>query len=294
MKLNVFFTIILIYFFTSFGNLGHAFDLDETIDDDIRKTYNPTKIVDDTAIKASSDSKQQAKAISQDEELPSLPEITKYDNTVKKSEPQVKYSAPQQQTVTYKRGNTRIHKGTTFEAVNSAAISDWQTRGTTVKFETKSPIYGKNYTLPAGTVFQGEILEAHQPQISCNGGLVVIRIYSLRYKGQTIQIKGYVTRANEKKIFFNNIKGKRTYLQTVYKKGGWGRSIFNKMLSLTINLGGSGSTIALSPFPLAYGTICLGANTLFSPISAFFSKGGHVSIPAGKKFKIKLLEDIYI
>ena len=172
MKLNVFFTIILIYFFAGFYNFGHAFELDETIDDDIRKNYNPTKIVDDTALKTSTSSKQQAKSASPDEELPALPEITKYQTGVKKSESQEKYSAPPQQTVTYKRGNTRVHKGTVFEAVNSAAISDWQARGTTVRFETKSPIRGRNYTLPVGTVFQGEILESHQPQISCNGGLV--------------------------------------------------------------------------------------------------------------------------
>ena len=107
-------------------------------------------------------------------------------------------------------------------------------------------------------------------------------------------LNGYIIRADDKKIFLNNIKGKRTYLQTMYKKGNWGRSLFGRMLSLTINLGGSGSTILLSPFPLAYGTICLGINTLISPITAFFSKGGHVSIPSGSLFKIKLLEDIYI
>jgi len=66
------------------------------------------------------------------------------------------------------------------------------------------------------------------------------------------------------------------------------------MLNLTVNLGGEGSTILLSPFPFAYGTICLGLNTLASPITAFFSKGGHVSIPAGSAFRIKLMDDVYI
>ena len=118
-----------------------------------------------------------------------------------------------------------------------------------------------------------EIIEVHKPQITCNGGLVAIRIYSMLYKGQTVPLNAYVTRANDKKIFFNDIKGERTYLKTMWKKGNWGRVLFNKMLALTINLGSEGSTLVLAPFPFLYGSICLGANTLVSPITAFFSKG---------------------
>ena len=65
-------------------------------------------------------------------------------------------------------------------------------------------------------------------------------------------------------------------------------------MTLTVNLGGDGSTFILSPFPLAYGTICLGLNTLTSPICAFFAKGGHVSIPAGSKFTVRLQDPAYI
>ena len=114
------------------------------------------------------------------------------------------------------------------------------------------------------------------------------------YKGQTVPVNAYITRANDKKIFLNNIKGERKYLKTMWQKGNWGRTLFNRMLTLTVNLGGEGSTLILSPFPLAYGTICLGANALTSPFCAFFSKGGHVSIPAGRAFKIKLLDDVFI
>ena len=64
------------------------------------------------------------------------------------------------------------------------------------------------------------------------------------------------------------------------------------MLTLTIKLGGDGSTVILSPFPAAYGTIVLGLNTLSSPILALFSKGGRVNIPVGTDFVIKIREDI--
>ena len=80
----------------------------------------------------------------------------------------------------------------------------------------------------------------------------------------------------------------------MWKKGDWGRTLYNKMFNLTVNLGGDGATVAISPFPIVYGTICLGVNAITSPICAFFSKGGHVSIPANSQFKIKLLEDTFI
>ena len=255
-----------------------AFDLDLTVDDDIRKNYNSSKLVKDTHTE------------NLEETLPALPEISKYKEAeVTTTTPEV-YNPPP----VLKQGNVKIHAGSTFEVVNSAKISDWQQKGTTVRFAVKTPIVKKKYTIPAGTVFVGKILDSHQPQITCNGGLVVIRIQSMIYKGQTIPVNAYVTKVNSQKIFLNNIKGDRTYLQTTWKKGNWGRTLFSKMMTLTVNLGGEGSTFILSPFPLAYGTICLGLNTLTSPICAFFAKGGHVSIPAGSKFTVRLQDPAYI
>lgn len=256
-----------------------AFDLDMTVDDDIRKNYDSSKLVKDTHTEDN------------EETLPALPEIIKYKEPEQTTIKQETYTPPVQ---IYNKGNKKIHAGTTFDVVNSTKISDWQTKRTTVKFSVKTPIQRKKYTIPTGTTFTGEILESHQPQITCNGGLVVIRVKSMTYKCQTIPVNAYVTKADSKKIFLNNIKGDRTYLKTTWKKGNWGRTIFNKMMTLTVNLGGEGSTLILSPFPFAYGTICLGLNTLTSPICAFFQKGGHVSIPAGSKFTVRLMNDIYI
>ena len=264
------------------ANHANAFDLDMTVDDDIRKNYNASKLVKDT--------KTDINNI--EEALPALPDNLKNEtiNPSKKQEHATYVQIPQNIT----SGVTKIKKGTSFDVINTTNISDWQKKGSTVKFRTNKTIYKKKYTIPSGTIFSGEIIESHQPQISANGGLVVIRIRYMTYKGQNIQLNAYVTRANDKIIFLNNIKGERKYLKTMWRKGNWGRTLFNRMLSLTINLGGSGSTLVLSPFPLAYGTICLGANAIVSPITAFFTKGGHVSIPSGRNFKIKLLEDAYI
>lgn len=266
-------------------NYAYAFDLDMTVDDEIRKNYNSSKLVNDTHTQMD------------EESLPSLPEISKYDkqnetvNQVIDKEISVKNSVQNSNIIS---NTVKISKWTSFNVVNSTKISDWLVKGNTVKFYTKSPIVKRKYTIPANTVFTGEILEVHRPQITCNGGLVVIRVRSMTYKGKTIPINAYITRADDKIIFLNNIKGERTYLKTMWQKGNWGRTLFGKMLNLTVDLGGEGSTLLLSPFPFAYGTICLGLNTLTSPICAFFSKGGHVSIPSGSSFRIKFLDAAYI
>lgn len=266
-----------------------AFDLDMTVDDDIRKNYNSGKLQQDMHTEDTHES------------LPTLPDISKYNESAKnetqqtvKEEINVPAKEPDYTVPKALSGNIKIRKGTVINVVNSTKVNDWLAKGNTIKFYTKEPLVKKKYTIPANTVFYGEIIETHQPQITCNGGLVVIRVKKMIYKGQTIPINAYITRANDKMIFLNNIKGNRTYLKTTYQKGNWGRTMFNKMMTMTINLGGDGSTILLSPFPFAYGTICIGLNTLTSPICAFFSKGGHVSIPTGCQFKIKLLEDTFI
>lgn len=290
--MNKFLTFLLLILLTS---KGHAFDIDETVDDEIRKNYNPTQLIQDVKIKNTAlDKNIQANPPKQniEEQLPALPNIAKQGSSTKQSD--IKNNSIVAQTKPYTGGNIKVKAGTSFNVTNSAAISDWQRQGTKVKFTTKSNTSGVYYNIPAGTVFCGEIIESHQPQITCNGGLVVIKVYSMIYKGQTVPVTAYVTRANDKKIFFNKIKGNRTYLKTTWKKGNWGRTIFDKMWGVTVGLGGDGATLILTPFPLAYGTICLGLNTLTSPICAFFSKGGHISIPAGSQFKIKLLDDVYI
>ena len=278
------YTLIIYLLFSFLSQNCHAFDLDETVDDEIRKNYNPSKLVNDVGVK-------------QEEDLPTLPAILKKENqtsssistTVNNSAPSVTIQQP-----VYSLGTTKVKSHTSFPVTNVTKINDWLAKGNSVTFKTTKLVNGKGFTIPQGTIFKGSIVDVHQPQITCNGGLVVVKINSMSYNGQTVPVNAYVTRANDKVIFLNNIKGDRTYLKTMWKKGNWGRTLFSKMLTLTVNLGGEGSTLLLSPFPLAYGTICLGFNALTSPICAFFSKGEHINIPAGSNFKIKLLDDAYI
>ena len=295
MKINVKTTLFLICLMLSMTNVGHALDLDASVDDEIRKNYNPDKLINDVGLNTSALEKNlQADVIAPDPNLPALPSISNKGVSTKTSDVSGSTIIPSKTYPKLLNGNIRIASGTSFNVVNVGAISDWQAKGTKLTFKTQRPIYGKKYTIPAGTMFYGEIIDRHQPQISCNGGLVVIHIYSMIYKGQTVPLTGYITRANDKKIFFNNIKGKRTYLKTMWQKGNWGRTMFSKMMTVSVGLSATGSTVVLTPFPFAYGTLCLGANTILSPITAFFSKGEHLSIPAGSAFRIKLIEDAMI
>ena len=294
MKKSVKNTLIIASLYIIFTCQGHAFDIDETVDDEIRKNYNPNKLINDIGIKDTALEKNiQADASETiDPNLPSLPNISKQKSSNKTS------SLTNSTTITkyepYKGGHIKIRNGTSFNVTSNTTIADWQVQGTKISFTLPKAAHGRGYTIPVGTIFQGEIIDSHQPQITCNGGLVAIKLNSMIYKNQKVPINAFITRANDKKIFLNNIKGERTYLKTMWKKGNWGRTLFNKMTSLTLSLGPEGSTFILSPFPFMYGTICLGANSLFSPISAFFSKGGKVSIPAGSPFKIKLNEEVFI
>ena len=293
MKKKITKTLLITSLYITSISIGHAFDIDATVDDEIRKNYNPNQLINDVGIKQSALEKkinsEPNTTNTVDYNLPELPSITNSNYKPKQDQ------SPQ--TITYQKytgGNIKVKAGTSFNVMSDVSISDWQRKGTKVRFTSRGNTFGKDYTIPNGTVFLGEIIDSHQPQITCNGGLVVIKVDTMIYKNQKIPITAYITRANDKKIFFNNIKGQRTFWKTTWKKGNWGRVIFDKMLTTTVSLGAENSTLILTPFPFAYGTLCLGLNTITSPICAFFSKGEHISIPTGSLFRIKLVEDVMI
>lgn len=258
-----------------------AFDLDMTVDDDIRSNYNSSKLIKDTHT-------------DELETLPALPDKLKSNTTnISNKNTQIN-TKPITNINDIHAGNTKIHKGTIFHVTNNSQISDSLIPGTTVKFKLNSPVIKNKYTIPKDAIFTGEITESHQPQVSCNGGLVVIKINSMNYKSQTIPINAYITKADNKFVFLNNIKGERTYLKTMWQKGAWGRSMFHRMCSLSAKLGSDGATLVLAPFSFGYGVLCAGGNAIITPVTAFFSKGKHVSIQSGSNFNIRLLDDAYV
>ena len=272
-----FFIILFTIFFA--GISSGAYELDLSVDEEIQKKYNSSKL--------------------NYEVLPNLPKV---DNSTQKT--QVSTSVPKTQpiytttvpkiTPVDKSAAITIPNGTKFPVKSDQTIADTMRTTTNVSFTTTAPVYSKYTTIPAGAKFYGVIVDSHRPQISGNGGLVVIRMASLAYGGNTYRADGKITKANYKKVFLNNIKGKHQYWKGVgnqLKKGenfyGGSKKVANRMSNIPI-------IEYISFVPKVIGAAGYGVNAVVSPVTGLLSKGGSLSIPAGSTFEIKLLEDVYV
>ena len=256
------------------------FDIDTSVDDEIRKKYNTKKIEEDL--------------------LPPLPDNLKNDIPLKSNE---NFSKPVLSTPPLKEvknvpqsknQHLTLRKGTKFTVRLTSGISDKTSVGTKIYFRLSKPIKTRYFFLPANTRFVGVVTDSHTPQLSGNGGLIVIRVENVIINGNTQDINAKITKANYKNIYFNNIKGKRTYLKNVAKSTEPGRKFYGKMWAKTKKLAGDSVTVIFSPFTLITGVVVVGVNVIGSPVFALFSEGGSISIPANSPFELKLLEDTTI
>lgn len=264
-----------------------ALNFDVSVDEEIKKKYNTNKIEQDV--------------------LPPLPKVDTTTNkpiqtptqtqttttSIPKNTPTYTTSVP---TITKadKKDAIRIIRWTKFQVKSNQVISDWLREGNTVSFTSTAPVYKRNITIPAGTIFKGVIVDSHRPQITGNGGLVVLKVTSMNYNGKTIPLNAKITKANTKKIFFNNIKGKRQYWANVGKQIDKGENFYKKTRQTSSKLADNPIGWIISPIPTLFGIVCYTATTATSPLLAIFSKGGNISIPAGSSFEIKLLSEAYI
>ena len=263
-----------------------AFDIDTSVDDDIRKKYNTKKIEDDLLPPLPENLKQNKK-VKSNEDFSKTTTTTTNKATLKEVKEVKNVPKSQGQQITLKRG-------TKFTVRLTSAISDKMSVGAKIYFKLTKPIKTKYFLLPENTKFVGIVVDSHSPQLSGNGGLLVIRVDNVVINGRTQEINAKVTKVNYKKIFFNNIKGKRTYWKNVVKSTQPGKRFYDKMWAKTKQLANDNITIILSPFTLITGVVVIGVNVMGSPIFAMFSKGGSLSIPANSPFELKLLEDTTI
>ena len=293
---------ITVLFFSLFFCSAKAIDLDATVNDNSRSNYSSGQTKSEqnfTVIQRASDVSTKN---SEENELPPLPKILQQKQSATMPVKQYSYEKKTTQSVytptktkIYKPTNiAKLRKGMTFEIVNTAKISDYQRAGTLVYFAAPKDIKTPYFTIPKGTKFSGKIVDSHRPQFTCNGGLIVISIDAITMSGKRQRFPSVITKVGDKKVFFKNYKGKRTYWKTVWHKGAWGRALYNEMWRTTVNLCAKGSTVALSPFTMLYGVVCWSGNTLVSPVIAIFNKGGSAVIPQGTKITVKLLEDINV
>lgn len=186
-----------------------------------------------------------------------------------------------------------VPKGKKFKVRLQQTISDKTPEGTRISFVSVYPETSTYITIPSGTIFKGKISDSHPPYITGNGGLIVINVDQMIYKGKAYEIDAKVSVANGKHIFLNNIKGKRQYFQSIPKAMKPGNRYFKKMWRVTCNLAknDSGVEIILTPFSLLTGTVVWAVNFVTSPVLAIFYKGKSITIPKDSPFTIQLRED---
>ena len=281
----------LITVFLLFISSVFALELDTSVDDEIRRTYDPSKLeqtLPDLPKTAPSHASTNASKPSQPstppKTLPVVPEA-KQQIGVKKFDNEYKYD---------KSTAIRIKKGTKFRVKSNSVISDYLREGTKVSFSSIKPVTQRYITIPAGTKFTAVVEDSHQPQMSGNGGLIVLMVDSITVNGQTRSVHGKITKANMKKIFFNNMKGKRTYWKGVANQIDKGENFYKKTRRTSSKLADNPVGILISPIPVLTGMVVYAVNFVGSPLFALWSKGGRISIPAGSEFEIKLLEDVYL
>lgn len=286
--------LILIAVMNLFSCCTKALELDLSVDEEIRKNYTPTK--------------------QEQQELPPLPEFGDYktpQNTQPTITPPPKttVTTPQKPSSNINKVNKtlpgsevteddftaiKIKKWTKLRLKSNSVVSDYLKEGARVKFTTTEPVYQKYVTIPSGTQITAIVTDSHMPQITGNGGLVVLRLETVSFKGKTYSANGKVTKANQKNIFFNNIKGKRKYWTSVASQVDKGQKFYEKTRKTSTSWSNNPFGTVLSPIPTIFGTVVYALNFVGSPILAIPCKGGRISIPAGSEFEIKLLDDVHL
>ncbi len=271
-----------------------ALELDTSVDDEIRRTYDPSKLEQSLPALPKT-------APTQQNTVSKTPQTTQAPKTAPKSLPSTPVAKPQlgvkKLPNEYKFDKStaiRIKKGTKFRVKSNSVISDYLREGAKVSFTSIKPVTQRYITVPVGTKFTAVVEDSHLPQMTGNGGLIVLMVDSITVNGQTRSVHGKITKANMKKIFFNNMKGKRTYWKGVANQVDKGEIFYKKTRRTSSKLADNPVGILISPIPVLTGMVVYAVNFAGSPLLALFSKGGRISIPAGSEFEIKLLEDVYL
>lgn len=269
-------------------NTALALELDMSIDEEIRKKYDSSKLENTVLPPLPKIDNSQNKTTpinnTTTQQITSIPKVTPtYTTEVR---PQI--------TPADKKAAIKIFRWTTFETKSNQKINNWLSVGSSVSFTTTAPVYKKNITIPTGTIFKGTITDVHKPQATGNGGLVVIKITSMTFNGKTYQVNAKITKANAKNIYLNNIKGQRQYWANAGKQVDKGEAFYQRARKTSTKLANNPIGIIISPIPTIVGVAGYTVSTAISPITSIFAKGGNVSIPTGSSFEIRLNESAYI
>lgn len=291
--LSLFMTMIL------FASCCFAFELDTSVDEEIRRNYNPSALEQNLPALPRTSPNQFQSSTSKTtntvgNKTGSTPSVPKSQPISQPSKPQLVIKKMENDYKYDKSTAIRIKKGTKFRVRSNCVISDYQREGTRVSFTSIKPVTQRYITINEGTRFNGVVENSHLPQYSGNGGLIVLLVDGMVVNGSTKSIHAKITKANLKKVFFNNIKGKRGYIKGVSRQVDKGENFYKKTRRTSAKLADNPVGIIISPIPTITGMAVYAVNFVGSPIFAIWAKGSRISIPAGSEFEIKLLEDVYL
>ncbi|MCQ2789580.1 MAG: hypothetical protein MJ229_04280 [bacterium] len=294
-----------------------AAEFDLSIDDDIRRNYNPNKLVEDMNLPPLPDiekdiqqakaaqtkpAKQQAKPVTTPKTQTNTKPNTaaqkapeKIDDITKSTPLNIKADYNNYQTTNPEQSYAKIKKGTKIKMVSKYDISDRTPKGSRLAFISTYPVTTSCFTIPKGSLFIGEIINSHKPQISGNGGLLTIKITGVLVNNQILPINADVIKTNKRKVFRNNIKGNRKFMANTGKSIKPSAKFSKKMFKASKKcVKKGGFNILLSPFPAALGIVAVAGNTAISPAISLFKKGDGIKLPKGTVFQVKLTQDMYI
>lgn len=188
----------------------------------------------------------------------------------------------------------KLPKGMQFRVVNSSKITDYMSQGQRIVFKSTQAVKTPYFTIPANTKFIGVIEDVHRPQMTCNGGLLAIRMVSAEINGYNQSIDGTIIKINTNRVRLGNLKGAHTYFKTTCKKAKWGQNKFKQYSKTASRLADKGAGVVIAPFPYLSGCVLACASTVSSPLTALLGKGGSLTVPANTVFTIKLNEEAKI
>ena len=272
-----------------------AFELDTSVDEEIRKNYNPSALEQNLpALPKTAPSQSATTKTTVTTTNKTTPVVPKTQPVSQPSKPQFVIKKMDNDYKFDKSTAIRIKKGTKFRVKSNCVISDYQREGTRVSFTSIKPVTQRYITINEGTRFNAVVEDSHLPQFTGNGGLIVLMVDGIVVNNSTKSVHAKITKANMKKVFLNNIKGKRGYIKGVSRQVDKGENFYKKTRRTSIKLADNPVGLIISPIPTVFGAVVYAVNLVGSPVFAIWAKGSRISIPAGSEFEIKLLEDVYL
>ncbi len=188
-------------------------------------------------------------------------------------------------------GAATFKKGTTIKVVSCDDLSSEDRLNKRISFLTTEPVITTYSTIPIGTRIDAHIVKNKEPGILGNGALISLKSDNLIINDAKSEIDGVVVKTKEKNIFFNNIKGERTYLRNIVAHSKNGKEYYKKMASKSQEFLSSPKTILFAPFPVIAGAAGMIGETIASPVSALKDKGEDIYISEGSSYEFKLKSD---